>query len=115
MALVRVEPRGIDLEVLEGESIMAAAQRSGYRWPTVCGGKGSCRTCFLTVLDGAEHLSAIEPLEREGLDTLSGVVREFEKVRLACQVRAHGDATVSKRGVRAATILTGDAGHQSRA
>jgi hypothetical protein len=32
--VVRVEP--LDIDVRPGESIMAAAQRSGYYWPTHC-------------------------------------------------------------------------------
>jgi|HubBroStandDraft_6_1064221.scaffolds.fasta_scaffold92359_2 2Fe-2S ferredoxin len=34
--VVRVEPLGVDIDVRPGESIMAAAQRSGYYWPTHC-------------------------------------------------------------------------------
>jgi ferredoxin, 2Fe-2S len=97
--IVRVEPLGADIEVRSGESIMAAAQRCGYRWPTVCGGQGTCRTCFLEIVDGGEHLSPVEPYEQEGLDTL-GPLAARGTTRLACQVRATGPATVRKRGVR---------------
>jgi hypothetical protein len=34
--VVRVEPLGVDIDVRPGESIMAAAQRGGYYWPTQC-------------------------------------------------------------------------------
>jgi ferredoxin len=100
MPTIRVEPLGIKFEVLDGESIMAAAIRSGYQWPTVCGGEGSCRTCYLTVLQGTENLSSVGPTERESLTLLARVVRDIDKVRLACQVSATGDAIVQKRGVR---------------
>jgi ferredoxin len=96
---VRVEPAGIDLGVAPGESIMAAAVRAGYRWPTVCGGEGSCRTCFLEVVDGGDRLSPIGALEREGLDSL-GPIAQGKPVRLACQVKVSGPAVVRKRGVR---------------
>jgi ferredoxin, 2Fe-2S len=104
-SVVRVEPLGIEIPTDGTESIMAAAVRAGYHWPTICGGAGSCRTCFLTVLTGSEHLSPIEPFEREGLAQLGVAARSGgEAVRLACQVRAAGDVTVRKRGVRAAEV-----------
>ena len=101
MATVRVEPLAVAIEVLDGESIMAAATRAGYYWPTVCGGEGSCHTCHLRVLAGQDNLTPEEPYEQEGLDRLRRVVRNPDGLRLACQVRALGDAVVEKRGVRA--------------
>lgn len=54
---VAVRPLGAELEVLDGEDLFSAAQRLGYRWPTVCGGKGTCRTCFVVVDEGTENCS----------------------------------------------------------
>ncbi|WP_449351030.1 2Fe-2S iron-sulfur cluster-binding protein [Streptomyces shaanxiensis] len=54
---VAVRPLGVELEVLDGEDLFTAAQRLGYRWPTLCGGKGTCRTCFVQVDEGAENCS----------------------------------------------------------
>ena len=108
--IVRVEPLGAALEVFDGESIMAAAHRLGYYWPTICGGEGSCHTCYLRVLSGGENLTAEEPYEREGLEELRRAARSGDELRLACQARAVGDAVVHKRGVRAATLATRDAG-----
>ena len=42
MRVVRVEPAGVDIPVDDGETLMAAAVRAGYRWPTVCGGQAQC-------------------------------------------------------------------------
>lgn len=95
---VIVRPGMLRLEPQPGETVFAAAQRVGYRWPTVCGGQGSCRTCVMVVDDGRENCSAIGDWEAEGLDALrqprDGVHR------LACQTRVHGDVVVTKRGVR---------------
>ena len=99
---VRIEPIGIVVDVLEGESIMTAANRTGYYWPTVCGGEGSCHTCYLRVLAGKENLTPEEAYEHEGLEDIRRVVRYPDDVRLACQVRTLGDAVVEKRGVRVA-------------
>ena len=100
MARIRVEPLGVELEVEESTSVMAAAERLGYRWPTVCHGQGLCTTCFIKVTAHPEHLSEISKLEREGIARVASPVKEGEVLRLACQARVEGDVTVFKRGVR---------------
>lgn len=96
---VHVTPVGVDLQTDPGETVMAAAQRSGYRWPTVCGGQGTCRTCYLLVEEGAENCSPVSGLEAEGIAAIAKTVKG--EIRLACQVRVEaGSATVHKRGVR---------------
>ncbi len=99
---VTVEPRDIEFEVDDGEAIMAAAQRNGYRWPTLCRGDGTCTICWAEVKVGAEQLSTIELLEQGTLELLSPVLRATRTVRLACQARVHGDVTLRKTGVRPA-------------
>jgi ferredoxin, 2Fe-2S len=98
-SIVRVEPLGIDLEVGERETVMEAAERAGYRWPTTCYGDGTCSVCWMEILQGEDNLSAMEAAEEEGLANFSG--RRFIKapVRLACQVTCRGDAVVKKKGV----------------
>lgn len=97
---VAVEPRGIVIEVNEGETIMAAAEQSGYHWPTLCHGDGTCSICWVEVTEGGEHLSAVRDEERATLDLLSPRLRATRTVRLACQARVGGDVTVRKTGVR---------------
>ena len=98
MSKVTVLPLGAVIEVDDGESVFHAAVDAGYRWPTVCGGEGSCRTCYMRILDGADSFEAPDDWEQEGLEDLafSGV----GGMRLACQARVHGDATVRKPGVK---------------
>jgi 2Fe-2S ferredoxin len=98
---VRVEPAGVDIEVGDGESVMHAAERQGYRWPTVCHGQAICTTCFFEVIDGGEHVAPPEPLERAAL-AQSPVAQAASGARLACQARVTGPVTVRKRGVRPA-------------
>ncbi len=100
MPQVTVHPLGITLDVEDGETVFATAIANGYRWPTVCGGQGSCHMCFMKVLDGAAGLDDVEPWEAEGLAELGQVGDEGETIRLACQARVRGDVTVFKRGVR---------------
>jgi ferredoxin len=100
IATIRVEPLGVEFGARAGESIMAAAKRAGYHWPTVCGGMGSCRTCFVKVIHGLGELPQPSPYEEEGLRSLKNVVANIEVVRLACQTCPSTDVVVEKRGVR---------------
>ena len=100
---VHVEPAGVDLVVDDDETVMHAAERQGYRWPTVCHGQAVCTTCFVEILSGSEHLVAAAPLERHALDNSPVIeLAAGREVRLACQARVTGDVVVRKRGVRPA-------------
>jgi 2Fe-2S ferredoxin len=103
---VHVEPAGLDIDVGEGESVMRAAERQGYRWPTVCHGQAVCTTCFFEVLEGSEHLAPPQDLERTALAQSPVVQVASGEVRLACQARVTGAVTVRKRGVRPAGEVT---------
>jgi 2Fe-2S ferredoxin len=100
--VVHVEPIGIDLELLRGETIIEAAWRYGYHWPTVCYGQAQCTACHVEVQSGAEHLTPVGDEEREALEQrLPGAGRrDLTRVRLACRAQATGDVTVHKLGVR---------------
>ena len=97
---VRVEPSGILLDVADGETIMDAAERAGFRWPTICNGDARCNQCFVLVQDGAQHLSPMRPQEREGLERVRWRFGPVAHERLACQARVLGDVVVLKEGVR---------------
>ncbi|XTP35580.1 2Fe-2S iron-sulfur cluster-binding protein [Mycobacterium sp. TJFP1] len=97
-----VEPRGIVIEVNEGETIMAAAERSGYHWPTLCHGDATCSICWAEVTEGGQNLSAMEDDERATLGLLSPRLRATRDVRLACRAQVVGDVAVRKPGVRPA-------------
>jgi ferredoxin, 2Fe-2S len=99
---VRVEPAGVDIVVDAGETLMAAAVRAGYRWPTVCGGQAECGVCVLSVVSSGFELAPPSPLEAGRLATVPERVLSSDAVlRLACQLRVDGDGlVVFKRGVR---------------
>ena len=105
MPRVRVEPGRIDLVVAEGETIIEAAWRAGYYWPTICQGVGRCAQCYVIIEAGVESFDP--PNERES-QILEWAVRfssesvEPDPIRLACQSRLHGDAVVRRPGVRPA-------------
>ena len=101
MRVVRVEPAGVDIPVDDGETLMAAAVRAGYRWPTVCGGQAQCGVCVLTVVSPSD-LPAPSPLESGRLAVVPERVLWPDAVlRLACQLRVEDEGlVVFKRGVR---------------
>lgn len=99
MPHVIVQPKGVELALKQGETVFDGARRLGYSWPTVCGGQGTCSTCYMSVADGSENLSEPSAYEREGLERLD-IPEGPNPVRLACQAKVFGDVTVTKRGVR---------------
>lgn len=99
---VDVQPGGFVLSVCEGETVMAAAERLGYRWPTLCHGEGTCSICWAQVISGAQNLDAPSEAEQQTLELLSPQLRAGRQVRLGCQARVRGDLTVRKTGVRPA-------------
>lgn len=97
---VIVEPSGVAIQVEDGESLMAAAERAGYHWPTICHGKAKCTACFM-VAEEADAFSAPEPAELAGLEMFAGrALYEGKVLRLACQAHPCRDTQVTKRGVK---------------
>ena len=98
---VHVEPAGVDIAVDDGESVLHAAERQGYRWPTVCHGQAICTTCFFEVTGGGDNMEPPGPLEKAALSTFAGMdMYAGREIRLACQVRLDGAVSASKLGVR---------------
>jgi 2Fe-2S ferredoxin len=97
---VRVEPSGIEVVVPAGETLMAAAERAGYRWPTVCHGQAICTACSIVLEkdDGAFESPAVPELQALALFAGRSFY-EGKVVRLACQARPRRDTAVVKRGV----------------
>ena len=99
--MIQVEPTGVSFEANEDETIMAAAIRNGYTWPTICGGQGTCKTCVFLTLKGKRNLVAIEPWEEQALDSITdSLPNRGQGWRLACQAKATGDVKLRKIGVR---------------
>lgn len=101
--VIQVQPSGVSFEIAEGETIMAAAIRNGFTWPTICGGQGTCKTCVFSTLEGEGNLSRVEPWEMEGLASIAETMsNRGHGWRLACQASATGDVKLRKVGVRLA-------------
>ena len=89
-----VEPSGLVLEVGQGETIFAAALRSGVDWPTTCEGRAECIRCIVAVVEG--ELSPARPDERDALAWFGRADDE----RLACQAKVVTDVVVRKDDLR---------------
>jgi ferredoxin len=102
MPRITVEPDSVVFEGEDGESIMRAATRNGYWWPTTCGGRAQCTVCATVVDTGAENLSPLNESEIALMPMIPAAALHPEwTVRLACQARlTGGDVTITKRGVR---------------
>jgi adenylate cyclase len=89
---VRFLPDEVAVDVVPGETLMAAARRVGVPLASACGGEGACTTCRLLVIEGAgrlgspgpEEAAVLAPLDSEGV------------IRLGCMVRAEGPAVVRR-------------------
>jgi 2Fe-2S ferredoxin len=101
-AVLRVEPAGYEIEVHPGETLIRAAWRAGYSWPTLCYGVGKCTACQCEVVDGLHLLSERTEPESELLRECNRRVRRVDprRLRLACQVQITGNVVVRKPGVR---------------
>ncbi|HAN71542.1 MAG TPA: ferredoxin [Actinobacteria bacterium] len=100
MSLVTVLPLGLELEVDDGQSVMAAAHAAGYVWPTECEANASCGLCVSIIREGMENCGAMPDDERETLQRTMGAVDPSR--RLACRLTVTGPVTLTKRGVHAA-------------
>ncbi len=97
MTKVRVEPSGFELEVEPGETVIEAAWRSGYRWPTTCYGQAECTACAMVVLTDPAQLSEVQPREEAALARWRRRDDPRTVRRLACQTKLHGEQTVVVR------------------
>ena len=101
MPMVRVEPSGIELEVLPGEAIAVGAWRLGYAWPTSCWGQAECMLCRTEVVAGEEQVIPPAAEELEAMRLWLPRSAQREGVRLGCRLVVTGDGvTVLKKGVR---------------
>lgn len=103
MVKILIQPSGFEIEARPGETVMEAARRAGYYWPTTCGGNGECTTCACTIVEGAGHVSEMGRFETKSLLVGRGRTALQQRLRLGCQVRVYGDVVVHKPGVRPPT------------
>lgn len=98
--VVRVEPIGVTFRLADGETLIQAAWRAGYYWPTVCGGRAECTVCHVLIEAGEGNAVSADEYETAMLAPVVERTRPAAPVRLACRLRVSGPVTVYKRAVR---------------
>jgi ferredoxin, 2Fe-2S len=98
--VVRVEPIGVTFRLAEGETLIQAAWREGYYWPTVCGGRAECTACHVLIEAGERNAVVADDYETATIAPVVERVKPAAPVRLACRLRVNGPVTVYKRAVR---------------
>ena len=98
---VTVEPLGAVLDVRPGETLIQAAWRHGYRWPTICGGGAACGLCYIELSEDDDSFIPPDADELSAMATLLASMQPERRARcrLACCARPARDTTVRKRGV----------------
>ena len=98
MTRVTVQPMDLELEVEDGQTVMAAAHAAGYVWPTECEGNASCGLCVSIIREGLDNCGEMPEDEQETLQRTMGRVDPSR--RLACRLTVSGPVSLTKRGVR---------------
>ena len=78
------------LDVPSDKPLYFILHDGGVPVASACGGKAQCGLCRITVVEGWENLSAPVAVE----ETHIGNLMHIGKLRLSCQTRVLGDATI---------------------
>jgi 2Fe-2S ferredoxin len=97
---VHVVPIGVTFELGPDETLIAAAWREGYYWPTVCGGRAECTACHVVIEDGAANAVPADPVENLVLAPVVATRDPQITIRLACRLKVRGPVRVHKKAVR---------------
>jgi len=101
MPIVIVTPDNLEIDVSCDETLMSAAQRQGFHWPTVCWGQAECMVCAVKVTAGVESTIMAAADEKKAIRERVPKMMQSPSTRLACRLRVNGDGVlVEKPGVR---------------
>jgi adenylate cyclase len=84
-------PSGRVVPIVRGVSVLEASRMAGIPHASVCGGRGRCSTCRIRVDGPPEAVLVPAPEEVKVLRRVGAA----PDVRLACQLRPHGDLRVT--------------------
>lgn len=100
--IIRIEPSGIEFDCQAGETIIQAAWRHGYYWPTICGGVAECGACRCELTEGVENAEPPSMAEQIFFRTMPRMRERNPALRLACCLKVSGVVTIRKAGVKPA-------------
>lgn len=75
------------VKVVEGETLLEAAQNNGITLHSNCGGVCACTTCHVYIQEGMDNLSEMGEREEDYVDRAINPTLES---RLACQCEVRG-------------------------
>src|SRR5215471_13651069 len=84
-------PNGRVVQIVRGVSVLEASRMAGIPHASVCVGRGRCSTCRIKVAGPNEAIPPPAPEEVKVLQRVGAA----PDVRLACQLRPHGDLRVT--------------------
>ena len=85
---VRVQPVGKSLDCRSTETLLDCARRGGVRIPSVCGGRGLCKTCIIRITEGPVPPPSVADEKYFSQQELA------DNWRRACQISVTGDCTI---------------------
>ncbi len=88
---MEVRVNGVTVELEKGESLLQAAERAGFKVPTLCHhpavpAQGSCRVCMVEEEGSGRLLTACDTPAREGMSILLDTERVLEARRYALRL-----------------------------
>jgi uncharacterized 2Fe-2S/4Fe-4S cluster protein (DUF4445 family) len=102
-----------EIAVLGEETIFQSARRNGLRIVGACGGRGTCGTCLVRVVEGRiDHIHSGPPDLLETSPTANAgdnASRSGKKWLRACQLRVRSDCTVKVAPRSLAPVVRADA------
>lgn len=84
-------PGGMRVEVEPGATVLESSRRAGIPHASVCGGRGRCSTCRVSLGAGREHTAPPGEREQRVLERIGAP----DRVRLACQLVPAADLEVT--------------------
>jgi class 3 adenylate cyclase/CDGSH-type Zn-finger protein len=92
VANLKLIPDNLTIAVPSDRTVLSAVQEAGVPIASACGGNGQCSTCRVWVMEGLENCSPRSEIEVALVEKL----RLPDHLRLACQTRLAGDATLRR-------------------
>lgn len=95
----------LNFEVEDGMILWEALEESGEKLPSGCLA-GSCGSCRINVLEGAENLSKLSVIENDTIEHLKGSYLEShgeewvggKNIRLSCRAKVKGNVKIQLLG-----------------